>query len=190
MWFTILLGIGAMLSFAALVHCIYLTIYAPDEFLRRVPRYTWSLRDRAYVGLVLIGAFVFGYGGTESFFFWLPGSIGTYDDGDFLSLKHGISTLCGCFFTLFLVGRLENVARAAVELKVKNIKGREMERIIRANDAALESLQVEYKQKAEEPWKASRAADIEKYDVAQYEYSGTYSELADLANPDLRRGRA
>jgi len=62
-----------------------------------------------------------------------------------------------------LVGRLEDLARLALDTKVKDIKAREMERIIRAHDdAALESLQVEYKQKAEEHWKASRAADCEK----------------------------
>jgi len=50
-----------------------------------------------------------------------------------------------------LVGRLEDLARLALDTKVKDIKAREMERIIRAHDdAALESLQVEYKQKAEE----------------------------------------
>jgi hypothetical protein len=188
MWLIILFGAAAILSFAALVYHVYLTICAPNEFLRKEPRYTWSLRDKAYAGLVFIGAIVFGYGGTKAVFFWLPESIGTYDDqGDFVSLKNSISA-AGGLFTFFLVGRLEGLARLALDTKVKDIKAREMERIIKANDAALEDLQVEYKQKAEKHWKASRADDIEKYDVAQYEYSGVYSELADLAKEGRKKG--
>jgi hypothetical protein len=117
----------------------------------------------------------------------LPKSIGYDDNGDFVSLRNWISA-AGALFTLFLVGRLERLARLALEFKVKDIKAKEMERIIRANDAALEGLQVEYKQKAEKQWKASGAAEVEKYDEAQYEYSGVYSELADLANEGRKRG--
>src|SRR5262245_28049666 len=120
MWFTILFGVGAMLSFAALVHYIYLTIYAPDDFLRRKPRYTWSLRDKVYSGLVFVGAVVFGYGGTEAFLFWLPKSIGTYDEyGDFVSFRGWISAVGG-LFTFFLVGRLEGLARLALDTRVKD----------------------------------------------------------------------
>ena len=130
--FFVLMVIVTISSVLAMLHFLYLVSRAPATLIRLAPSGEWgewTMYERIYVGLAVLAFGIAGFGATKSLLFWLPGSIGHNEDGEWVSLKSSIACI-GSWAAIWVGHMLYELGDIKVKLAYREKMAVELESML------------------------------------------------------------
>lgn len=120
MIFLICISIASVVGLTLLIYYIAILIYKPDKYLSFTNNEQNSIYLKICNILAIICLLIVVFFGIKSILFWIPASIGGVDeDGNFTSIKDGLSTIIA-LFAISLIGIADKSAKN--ELRCKQLE--------------------------------------------------------------------